>query len=310
MLWRVLSIYDTNNSKNRNIELYDMEQKPQVRNKLKSKISSFSISKNDLYKLFLILQERSYASAALEIARIKKDDISSEDISQLEIIVKDGLVLMPTVTSIQGKEVWGNFKDIFNSPNFPDQIKSIYVNNEIPLKVTHNHEIGNSFEMFIDFSKPDLFNLSLLPSQETPNESNISIKGLDATWTHGVFSEINDFIKDHPSRYTFFHKHSIYDILLFIIGLPFGFWVSYKMSGLLNNIFTNASAFLLDGSYVYVFLMSLFVFRLLFHYARWVWPLVEFQSSSSKSIKHRLFIGTIFTSIISAVIYDLIKHVF
>jgi len=48
--------------------------------------------------------------------------------------IKEGFNLKPTIVSADGKELWGNFKDIFESSNFPDQIKSIYVNSEMPLK--------------------------------------------------------------------------------------------------------------------------------------------------------------------------------
>jgi hypothetical protein len=51
-------------------------------------------------------------------------------------------------------------------------------------------------------------------------------------------------------------------------------------------------------------------FRLLFHYARWVWPLVEYQSSKNKSGKHQFAIVTIALGIASALIWDLIKILF
>jgi hypothetical protein len=287
-----------------------MEQKPQVRNKLTSKISSFSVNKEDLQKLFQILQERSHAAAEIEVTNFNQRNQSEEEFLNNKKILREGFNLKPTVVSTDGKELWGYFQDIFESPNFPDQIKSIYVNSEIPLKVSHNYQPANSFELFLDFSKPDLFNLSFLPSQATPNASNIVVQGYDATWTHGVFNEFNSFIKNHPSKFTWLHRHSVYDFLVWIAGLPFGFWVSYKFSGNLNKIFGNVSPFVLNASYVYVFLASMILFHLLFHYARWVWPLVEYQSSKNKSGKHQIVIGAIALGLASALIWDLNKIIF
>ena len=287
-----------------------MEQKPQVRNRLTSKISSFSGNKEDLLKLFQVLQERSHAAGEIEVANFKQGVQSEVDFSNNKKTLKEGFDLKPTIVSTDGKELWGRFQDIFESPNFPDQIKSIYVNSEIPLKVGYNYHPANSFELFLDFSKPDLFNLSFLPSQATPNASNIVVQGYDATWTHGVFNEFNSFIKNHPSKLTWLHRHSIYDFLVWIAGLPFGFWVSYKFSGCLNKIFGNVSPFVLNASYVYVFLASMILFRLLFHYARWVWPLVEYQSLKNKSGKHQIAIGAIALGLASAFIWDLIKIIF
>jgi len=287
-----------------------MEQKPLVRNRLTSKISSFSVTKEDLYKLFLILQERSHAAGDIEVSNFKKGDQSDEDYEQNKKTIKEGFNLKPTIVSADGKELWGNFKDIFESPNFPDQIKSIYVNSEVPLKAVYNYNPANSFVLFLDFSKPDLFNLSFLPSQATPNESNIAVQGYDATWTHGVFSEFNNFVKSYPSKMTLLHKHSVYDLLVWALGLPFGFWMSYKFSGILTKIFGGLSSFVLNGSYVYVFLASMVFFRLIFHYARWVWPLVEYKSSKNKAIRHQIVLGAIAGGVFTTFIVDLIKIIF
>lgn len=287
-----------------------MEQKPLVRNRLTIKISSFSVTKEDIYNLFQILQERNHAAGDIEVSNFKKMDQSDEDYEKNKKTIKEGFNLKTTIVSADGKELWGNFKDIFESPNFPDQIKSIYVNSEIPLKAGYNYSPANSFELFIDFSKPDLFNLSFLPSQATPNESNIAVQGFDATWTHGVFSEFNNFVKGCPSKMTWLHRHSVYDLLVWALGLPFGFWMSYKFSGILTKIFGGFSSFVLNGSYVYVFLASLILFRLFFHYARWVWPLVEHKSSKNRAIKHQIVLGAIVVGILITFIVDLIKIIF
>lgn len=287
-----------------------MEQKPLVRNRLTSKISSFSVTKEDLYKLFQILQERSHAAGNIEVSNYKKMDQSDEDYEKDKKNLKEGFDLKLAIVSADGKELSGNFKDIFDSPNFPDQIKSIYVNSEAPLKVRYNYYPANSFQLFLDFSKPDLFNLSFMPSQATPNESNIEVQGFDPTWSHGVFSEFDNFVKSHPSKMTWLHRHSIYDLLVWGLGLPFGFWMSYRFSCILTKIFGGFSSFVLNGSYIYVFLASLMIFRLLFHYARWVWPLVEHKSSNNKAIKHQVVLGAITLGLFINFIVDLIKIIF
>lgn len=287
-----------------------MEQKPLVRNRLTSGISSFSATKEDLYTLFQILQERSHAAGDIEVSNFKNVGQSDEDYEKEKKALKEGFNLRPTIVSADGKELWGSFKDIFESPNFPDHIKSIYVNSEISLKAVYNYNPANSFVLFLDFSKPDPFNLSFLPSQATPNESNISVQGYDATWTHGVFNEFNSFVKSRPAKMTWLHRHSIYDLLVWGLGLPIGFWLSHKFSGILTKIFGGISSFVLNGSYVYVFIASLIIFRLLFHYARWVWPLVEHKSPKNKAIKHQIILGAITIGLITTIIADLLKLLF
>jgi uncharacterized membrane protein YuzA (DUF378 family) len=286
------------------------KQAPLVRNRLTWKITSFSVEKTDLNRLFQILQERCHAAGEIEVTNFKQMDQSDEIYEQNKIKIKQGFDLKLTVVSLDGQELWGGINEIFDSPNFPDQIKSIYVNSEIPLRVPYNYYPRNSLELFLDFSKPELFNLSILPSQETPNASNIAVQGYDSTWVHGVFNEFSNFIKRHPAKLTCLHKHSIYDLLVWLFGLPFGFWVTYKLSNILNAIFGNFHSIVQSAAYVYVFLASLILFRLLFHYARWVWPLIECRSSSNIDLKHRIILGAITIGLISKFIYDIIKAIF
>ena len=287
-----------------------MEKQPLIKNKLTRHITSLSIGKDDLRILFNILQERSNGAGEIELAKFQQLDQTDEIYEENKKIIRDGFELKMTLLSSDGQEFWGTIDDVFESPNFPDQVKSIFVGSEIPLTVSYNYYPRNSFQLFLDFSKPDLFNLSFLPSQATPNESNITVQGYDSTWVHGVYNEFNSFIKKSTSYFTWIHKHSVYDLLVWGFGLPFGFWTTYKLSNFLTNVFGEFSIFVQSAAYVYVFLVSLILFRLLFHYARWVWPLVEYRSSRNTALKHRLSLGAIMLSLISALIYDLFKSIF
>lgn len=289
-----------------------MEKKSEalVKNKLTRKILSFSVGKDELYKFYKILQERSYAAGDIEVSHFKQGEQSDEDYEKNKITLKEAFELKLTVMSKDGQELWGSISDIFESSNFPDDIKSIYLSSDTPLKVSYNWIPRNSFQLFLDFSKPDMLNMSFLPSQETPNESKISVEGFDATWVHGVFNEVSNFIDKAPSKLTWLHKHSVYDLLVWILGLPFGFWVAYKLSETLNNIFGLFSIFVKSASYVYVFLASLIGFRILFHYARWIWPMVEYKSPKNKALKHRLTLGAIVLSLTSSIISDILRAIF
>jgi hypothetical protein len=286
------------------------KQTPLVLNRLTWKITSFSVGKSDLLRLFQILQERCYDAGEIEVANFKKMDQPDEIYEQNKIKIKQGFDLKLTVDSLDGQELFGEIEEIFNSPNFPDQIKSVYVNSEMPLKQSYNFYPRNVLEIFLDFSKPGLFNLSLLPSQETPNASNITVQGSNSTWVHGVFNEFTNFIKQHPAKLTWLHKHSIYDLLVWLFGLPLGFWVIYKLSNNLNAIFGNFHSIVQSAAYVYVFLATLIIFRLLFHYARWIWPLIEYQSSGNRERKHRIILGAITIGLVSKFIYDIFKAIF
>ena len=286
-----------------------MEEQPLIKNKLTCSIASSSIEKSDLSKLLQILQERSCTAGEIEVANFQQLDQTNEIFEENKKILKDGYELKMTLLSPDGQEFYGTIDEVFNSPNFPDQIKSIFIGSEIPLQVSYGYYPRNSFQLYLDFSKPGLFNLSFLPSQATPNESNFTVQGYNASWAHGVYNEFSTFIKKHPSRLMWIHKHSVYDFLVWCFGLPFGFWISYRLSDVLTNVFGKFSSFVQNAAYVYVFVVSLILFRMLFHYARWVWPLVEYRSPRNAALKHRWALGIITLGTVTALICDLVKAI-
>jgi hypothetical protein len=284
------------------------EIKQLVRNKLSRQISSFKVDKENVLKLLQILQERSYAAYELEIARFKRlENESDESYEQSKETLKNGFELKITINSIDDQEFYGSISDIFESPNFPDEIKTVYVKSDIPLNVSYKYYPRNSFELQLDFTKPHFLNLSFLPSQATPNLSHITVQGFDTTWVHGVFNEVNNFVDKHPSQGTWIHKHSVYDLLVWTLGLPIGFWIVFKCSAFINKIFGPISIFVQSAAYVYSFLGTLVLFRLLFHYIRWIWPLIEYKSKDSKVGKHRFVLITIILGCITAFVYDVAK---
>jgi len=58
----------------------------------------------------------------------------------------------------------------------------------------------------------------MLPSQPTPNETNFAVNGSDATWVNGVFHEFTEYTRSHRSRMSWLHRHTVYDVLLWILG--------------------------------------------------------------------------------------------
>lgn len=274
----------------------------------KERIRSFSVSKVELRQLLDILQERSSAAAEIELSHwVKPETKPDAEYEAEKHEVREGFTLRPTITGIDGRELYGTISDLFTSPNFPDEVEKVYVNTEIPLKTKYNYQPANCFQLFLDFTKPPVFNFSVLPSTETANESTFSVNGRDATWVNGVFSEVVKFISQKRSVHSWLHRHSAYDLLLWLIGYPVSFWLCSKASPVISFLFGSSSEFMKAAAYFYVFMVFLFLFRILFHYARWIWPLIEYQSENNRSIKHRATLGVILVGIISSFVYDVGK---
>ena len=280
-----------------------------VRNKNSKNITSLSLDKNELRRLLDILQERTSSACEFENKKIDSDETEVYD----KLLAKENLkkcsVLQVTITGLEDKVLLGTIDEVFNSVSFPERIKSVYVHSEIPYKSLLNYYPENFFEFFIDFSKPKVFDFSLQPSERTPNFSQIKVEGSDNTWVNGVFHEIDSEIKNKNSKFTTIHKGSIYDLLIWFIGLPFGFWVCYKFSSFITNAFI-ASPFLKSAFYVYLFFLSLFIIRILFHYFRWVFPMIEYRNKKENSIGHKILLGSLGLSILGSFIYDILRIFF
>ena len=278
---------------------------PQITVEQRKKIRSLSLDFDELRRFIEIMQERSIAAGEIEVSNFEKRDQTEEAFLANKKILREGFFLLLNVTGGDGVILTGNIATVFDSPNFPDEVASIYFDMGNPLRLAHNYTTRNKCVLFLEFTRPEIFNFSLMPSQETPNESNVVVQGTDATWVHGVYHEIEKYIVDHPSTTWILHRQTTYDLFLWTLGFPLGFWICFRMSALILKM--TPSPFLSAALYVYLFVVFLLSFRILFHYARWIWPLVEFRGPKNKSIKHKLLWSGLALSLFGSAVYDVLK---
>lgn len=277
-----------------------------VKNRLRKPIDSLLINKEDLKKFIQILQERANAACEIECNHIESF-FKADDLEKSKENLRSCSTLKLAVNGIDGEELFGNIEEVFKSPSFPEQIKSVYLNSELLYKAQFNYIPRNQFEIFIDFSKPKVFDFSFQPSDKTPNDSMFSVEGYDNTWVNGVFSEIDKFFNKHSSKFSGIHKNSIYDLVVWVLGIPIGFWSCFKLSDIINNVFTNE--FLKSAFYVYIFFLTLVLLRILFHYFRWLYPKIQYKTKNDLSLIHRGVFFIIIIGLVTAFLYDIIKMI-
>jgi hypothetical protein len=190
------------------------EQPAYLTTDLNRKVRSLSLDKENLRKLLNILQERCFAAGELEVANYQQLNQTKEAFEANKLTLKQGFQFYITIAGTDGRQLNGSTDGIFDSPNFPHDVASIFFDSASPLKIQHNYTPRNSVVLYLDFTRPAVFNFTLLPSQETPNGSNISVRGSDPTWVNGVFREFEGFLHENPSSLSMLHRHSIYDILV------------------------------------------------------------------------------------------------
>jgi hypothetical protein len=283
----------------------EAEKKVALTTNLGRKIRSLSLDKATLRRLLDLLQERSFAAGDIEVANFQQGQQTPEVFDQNKKTLKECFRLYITLTGVDGVNLNGSIEAIFDSPNFPESVASVFFDSATPLKIVHKYTPRNHLVLNLDFTRPEVLNFTLLPSQETPNGSNFSVSGNDSTWVHGVYHEFDNFVKEHPSIFGWLHRHSIYDLFVWLLGLPLGLWCCFRASSFLDQI--ASSPFLKSAAYIYIFFVTLFGLRILFHYARWIWPLVEFRGEGNKAVKHRAIWSAITLGLLVSFIYDLLK---
>lgn len=272
-------------------------------------IESCKVNKDDLRELCSLLERKIEEAAELELQNFKQLDQTEEEFEENKEKLKNSFELKITVIGEKGEDLLGSVDEVFDSPNFPANVKSLYANSETIQKSNYNYYPRNKFEILLIFTKPSIFDFSVLPSDPTPNYSKFIVEGYDTTWVQGVYKEIDDFFSERKSSFNFIHKQSVYDIFIWVFAIPFAFWVVSKLSNTITGIFEDSGLIIQIAAYLYLFYLMLIGFRILFHYARWIWPLIEFDSGKQSARKHRAIISFITLSIIVMVIYDFIKSV-
>lgn len=255
------------------------------------------------------MQELNSEAAKDEISHYNPIGQTQEQISEDIVMLAQGFEIWVTVQGLNDQRVVGTIPMVFNSPRFPDKVKTLYINSELILKNQHNWLPRNRFELLLDFTKPQLFNLSLLPSEATPNQSNLFVSGQNEIWVNGLYRTVSEFLKSRKTRRKFFHRHSVYHWLLLCGGFPFAFLVVSKFSGLINSLFGQPSGILKSVVDVYIFYISLLLFRRLFEYVRWIFPIVEYKNSTDNAQKHKAILVTLIIAVLAKFVYDLIKFI-
>lgn len=278
-----------------------------VKNRLRKPIDSLAINKEDLLRFLQILQERANSACDIECNHIESF-IPAENLEKSREDLRSCSPLKLTITGFDGEELFGSIEEVFESVSFPEKVKSLFVNSELIYKSRFNYIPRNRFDVFIDFSKPKVLDFSFTPSEKTPNDSTFCVEGFDNTWVNGVFSEVDKFFDKRSSSISGIHKNSIYDLIVWILGIPIGFWACYKIGSKIGNVFS--SSFMESALFVYIFFLSLFILRILFHYFRWLYPKIQYKTIKDLSLIHRGFFYVITTGIVGAFFYDIIKLIF
>ena len=163
----------------------------------------------------------------------------------------------------------------------------------------------NGFQLWIDFGKPPLFDPNPLVAQPTLNASNAKLKARDITYFRATQNVFNTLVSKHRHWYSFIHAKFAYDAGLWLIGAPY---ILYMVTVYSDKFFPSSgphSSFRV-AFYIYGIGVGLMLYRFLYGYLRWAFPVNVLKENKDTATKHRAF----FAAIITAMIIHLLVSVF
>lgn len=269
-------------------------------------ISTCSIQQSDLKRLYDTIDEKQREEAKELLAMLSQlPNESIEQFEQRKTNVQKSLVTLVSIAAPDGETVTGNTRDIFESAAVPERIQSILIDTSSGPR-SLNFVPRNRVSLFLDFRTPTLLNYGVMPSAPTANESNYEIIAASEPWATALNTRLRQFFAERGTVRGWIHKQGSYDALLMFIGLPLTLWECYRIGPLF--IPDGIPSVLVTAIYVYLFFLMLNIFRILFSYTRWVFPVVELDRARVTSIqRHRLLWYAIIIAIAGNFVTDAIK---
>lgn len=206
-------------------------------------------------------------------------------------LLDDAFCLTITVNGLRDQKLYGETGDLFDDPNLPKPIKSIYFTNVNSFKRNADgNEPRNRISVFLDFSKPEVFDPNPLVSAATPNEGNVTVHAEDITFFNAVQKAVEKKITAHTTWYGAIHRNFAYDVGMWLVALPVSLYFS---AFYMDQLLPTGGKFEVFRwpLFIYFVGLSLILYRALTAYAKWAFPVNVLNENKDRALKHRLALG-------------------
>lgn len=251
-------------------------------------LGSYTVSIESVRKIYKGLQR--LVSEEADLALAKWELLPNQTQEEFEARKKEARqkVFRVTVSVIRedGSDTHGDSEEIFDLSGEASFVKWIYMTNKTAFAQVANTNPSNYFDLMLDFSQPPLLDASSIVSSPTLNVSKLTVGSVREGWLAGVEKVVMNHIDQRHRLRSLFHGPFVYDYGLVVFGFPLGFYVCWLASDYVDKWAGN-NQFLKSAGYVYVVVATLWVYRVLFGYTKWAFPLAELKEQRSRPRVHR-----------------------
>lgn len=243
-------------------------------------------------------------------ALVKPEDMSEEDfIAQNKFSMEDAFQITVSIIGFDGQTAYDETEDIFDSDNLPLPIKTVFFTNENSFKRNAGGTLPpNRFSFWLHLNKPPLFDPNPLLSEPTHNASLVEVRANDVGYFRAVQKIVDDKLRSNKKWYSFVHEKFSYDIGLWLISLPYAlYWITIYMDYFFPSDGKHASFRI--AFFIYGLGLSLLIYRALFGYIKWAYPVNILVENKDRATRHRFMVGAIVFSLVVSGVISVIRTV-
>lgn len=234
----------------------------------------------------------------------------AELLERNERIRKSAFRVTTSIIGFDGQVAYDDKEELFDSTNLPLPIKTVFFTNTTAWqRESPDTEPPNRFSVWLNFQKPPLFDPNPLVSHPTPNESRVQVSADDIGFFRAIQNIVSSKIKPKKKWHSFIHQKFAYDIGLWFLSLPFSlYWITVFMDVLFPSDGPNSSFRI--PFYIYSLGFSLLLYRSLYGYLKWAFPVNTLRENEDKAWLHRTFLGAILFSLFGSSLWSAIERFF
>lgn len=268
-------------------------------------LGSYTVSIESVRKIYKGLQRIVTEEADLTLAKweLLPDQTKEQFEARKKEVREKAFKVTVTLIRADGSNTFGESEEIFDLSGEASFVTRIYMTNKTAFFQVANTNPANSFDLMLDFSQPPLIDARSVVSSPTLNLSNLTIGSVREGWLAGVEKVVINHIDQRHRLRSLYHGPFVYDHGMLVFGLPLGFYACWLASDVVDTWAGN-NQFLKSAAYVYIVVASLWVYRVLFGYTKWAFPIAELKEQQSRPKIHRKFWWGLVALLVGKVFWD------
>jgi hypothetical protein len=269
-------------------------------------VPACAVGAPDLRRLFELLNAKASEAAAEQVRQVQRSQAQTDE--QFTALQREVYTLMALVVRIQaagGEWIVANSADAMSEDSLPAVIRSVSFECGQMYRARFNLFPQNQFSVNVDFTRTPIMDLTNLALANTFGPSVVNISGVNSTWVNAVDHELHSFFQDRRIRRGWLHSNFAYDVALFLVGVPVTLDLIYNIDKRFGPMVKLPPAVFV-ALYVYLVLLILFAFRILFNYAKWVFPKIDGPSRRGSALAHKVVLTAVFVTLTGRVVTTLL----